>query len=389
MTTTNNFVDENKKMQKDINDDDIVDTFEDLKLYHFDKCENTSSKSVKELRGNIYDFADKLVCKTFPFVSEYTKDEWKKIERNEKNVEYFKAVEGTLVRLYIYNNKWHLSTHKKINAFDSYWGSNDSYGTMFIQALKYHFMNENEEKEMEVENESHIFDRFCEKLNPDHVYAFILTPNNDSRIVCEVFESPVFYVCGVFDKDGKYLGLIDENIDKLNLYTLEKVNNFDEIDNINHFEHPGLIMYKTNDDGSIDEIVKIITNDYAKLAKLRNNQSNIKYRYFELRNNQNSSLENYKMFADFLALYKNRDRDFKSFESDYLRLNELVFDEYRSRHVNKNFKMLGKHLHFILLQCHGHYKNTGIALTRNDVLTILDKQNARTILNLLRENKIE
>jgi hypothetical protein len=387
-----------------IDNSDITDTFDNLKLYHFDKCDKTSDKQVKELRGNIYDFSDKLVCKTFPFISEYSKNEWKKMNddnKNLKNIEMFKAVEGTMIRVYFHDNQWHLSTHRKINAFDSYWGSKNSYGEMFLQALSYQFMNveseavgenkeENDNKNvLNVEDKTHLFDRFCEKLDTNHVYAFILTPNNDSRIVCEVFDSPAIYICGVFDKNGKYLGLTDESIDKLGIEQIEKVDNFDEIDNINYLEHPGLIIYKKNDEGDIDDVVKVLVDDYVKLSKLRNNQANIKYRYFELRNNQNKSFVDYKLFSDFLALYKNRDNDFKIFESNYLQLNELVFDKYQGRYVKKNFELLGKHLHYILLQCHLVYKSNGIPLNRNKTLEVLDKQNARTILNLFRENNIE
>ena len=51
----------------------------------------------------------------------------------------YDAYEGCLLRLFNFNNKWFLSTHKKINAFRSKWSSKDSFGLMFQNALQYEY----------------------------------------------------------------------------------------------------------------------------------------------------------------------------------------------------------------------------------------------------------
>ena len=64
-----------------------------------------------------------------------------KIKDNINNLKFYKGYESTSLRLF-YCDKWYLSTYKKLNAFKSKWGSNRSFGKIFISSLRIHIINE-------------------------------------------------------------------------------------------------------------------------------------------------------------------------------------------------------------------------------------------------------
>ena len=105
-----------------------------LQLYHYNKCTNDSLQHIKESRG-VVKSNDTLVSKSFGYIDEYTVDGEnvsELLENNKKildNIRSFhqskiyKMYEGTVVRMFFWKHKWFLSTHKKLNAFDSKWGN--------------------------------------------------------------------------------------------------------------------------------------------------------------------------------------------------------------------------------------------------------------------------
>ena len=104
----------------------IIMTDEDpegkLKNYCYDFCNNDSSNDIKTARGLVYK-DEKPFLKSFGYTPQYTIDNIdndikKYIKSNIKNLNFFDSYEGTLLRLFYndINDKWYLSTHRKLNA---------------------------------------------------------------------------------------------------------------------------------------------------------------------------------------------------------------------------------------------------------------------------------
>lgn len=119
----------------------IADRTNELILKHFKECDNTSSTQIKNLRGVIESIDGKIVCKTFPYTDEYSENDISAslTPKPGYNRRFFASEEGCVLRLYFHNNRWHLSTHKKLDAFTSHWGSKTSYGSMFLEALLWEY----------------------------------------------------------------------------------------------------------------------------------------------------------------------------------------------------------------------------------------------------------
>ncbi len=45
------------------------------------------------------------------------------------------AIEGTLIRIFYFNDKWIITTHRKLDAFKSKWGSEKSFGDILKKLL--------------------------------------------------------------------------------------------------------------------------------------------------------------------------------------------------------------------------------------------------------------
>ena len=58
---------------------------------------------------------------------------------------FFDSHEGALLRVFYWQNKWYISTHRKLDAFRSKWASKLSFGEMFKSAIEYQYENQDSE----------------------------------------------------------------------------------------------------------------------------------------------------------------------------------------------------------------------------------------------------
>lgn len=355
----------------DIND---VDIDNNMILLHFENCTNNSSQEIKDKRGIITTLNGEIICKTFPFIEEYVLKD--KIENNQldfKTMRFFDSHEGTIVRLYNHNNRWFLSTHKRLDAFKSRWGSNQSFGEMFIKCLQFIF-NEKDEKEKKDDRE--IFDEYCFKLNPDHVYCYLVRNNLANRIVCDSPQNPTMYCLGVFDKTGKLIQSINDNSSQIKMPTeyyfkdMNELVNF--INNVNYKKTQGVLIYRS--DGTL---FKILNNKYHEFYNIRDNQPSLKYRYLQLRKNT-------ELVSILIKLYPYKEARFEYYENNLRLLAQKIFEAYRDRFIYKKFITLKKPQYSIIMTAHNLYKTTGNKITNQVIYNIIDNLDASKLTTLLR-----
>lgn len=378
----NKEVKKGKESKENIN---IIDKNENLILKHFDDCTNDTTLSIREMRGVVYDNNDKVVCKTFPYIIEYP--EGKLNEYKDKfpmNTEFYKSQEGTIVRLFKYNNKWYLSTFRKLDAFNSRWGSLTSYGDMFVDGLYYQYKNGKLSSLLTIEDKKDLFDQFCSILNPTVIYTFIITPNKSNRIVCKIPNYQMVYLSGIFSREGKYLGLSDDKLGNI-FPTLEKVNDpEDEMKKIDYFNNPGIVAYIKGDKNEVFDVIKFTKLEYTQLATLRNNQSNIKYQYFEMKKgNKGNNL------SQFLELYSDRKEEFDNYENELINACKYIHFAYYTRYIQKIYNIVPPIINYILKECHNKYYSTKIPTTFEKVFEVVMNQDTRNIMNILTEIKNE
>ena len=111
---------------------------------------------------------------------------------------FYDAHEGTLIRMFYFQDRWFISTHRKLNAFRSKWASRESFGTAFKRALE-HEVDKNEELRSVIQDgDEGLLERFQNTLDKTKQYMFLIRNSAENRIVCSGVDEPVIYHVGTF-----------------------------------------------------------------------------------------------------------------------------------------------------------------------------------------------
>lgn len=182
-------------------DDDQV-----VQLYSFKECKRDSPSELKKYRGVAY-AGQRLLFRSYGFTPEYSTDEVDivKEEHSFSNYRFFRSEEGTLLRVFHVeeNQKWYLSTHRKLDAFKSRWGNATNFGELFLDVLQTLYSDV---------SRINLWDYFVSKLDKGNAYFFLLRNTKDNRIVCTAPSEPTFYHIGTMVENGTKYVMVDENL---------------------------------------------------------------------------------------------------------------------------------------------------------------------------------
>lgn len=330
-------------------------------------------------RGCVMSVKDNsLVCPSFGHTIEYDNESEDCVFENFK---WFYSSEGTFCRLYYFNDKWYLSTHKKLSAFDSRWSSKYSFGEIFQFYLKEMFPNNS-------------YEEFCDSLDKSVIYYFFLRSNNQNRIICHVSNLEINKKCifvGV-RKDEKFdLHEKFEDNEFLKHFTrltpLENASkdNYKEIvEKIDPFKYQGIIGFQLYDDDSKIKVVKILNKEYKNWISVRGNNPNIKFRYLEIRQDK-------EMVENLYKLYPKYSNTFDEFEMILMKISRKIYRAYIDRYIRKKYVTLPKYEYMVMKQCHEWYlenKNENKIFARK-VKDIMDKLSPVELYRMLSQFKFE
>jgi len=383
----------------------VTDELNNLKVYHYDTCDLNSPTTLKEARGIIKNNTVE-VCKSFPFTPEITTVDIENIEKfitpNLKNSTFYENHEGSIVRLWYNedtenaeNSKWYLSTHKKIDAFSSKWGSTTTYGETFVTILSNTTFkstswaddisdesdSEDTTNSTETNKTKNIFDDFCKKCNKNYIYIFLIRNTDSNRIVVRGYKTPEMYCLGMFDRSSqfKYLNPDEKFVYKAPpKYTFTTLDNLiKDVNELDIYKYGGILLI-TNE----GKLLKLVHPKYDTLFKSRGNVPNVGARYLELRNND----DELKVFFD---LYPEFQSEFIEIENILTDVSKNIFKKYLNRYVYKQVSILPPIQFKILTSLHQLY--TSKSLTRiqyNDVVTFINKINSRELYNIVKNYRI-
>jgi hypothetical protein len=323
----------------------ITDRVDDLICYHFDSVTIETDASIKEYRGIIKNSEDKIICKTFSFTPEFASNDSENINKyvipfiQNPNVICLPAYEGCLVRLFNYKDKWYVSTHKKIDAFTSKWGSDRTFGDLFLDAHRH----SEEYKECLSYTNEEMFKYFDRIYDKDTVYVFILKNCLENRIVCCASEQPQFEpILKIKGGSKSFQTEYEENYTKD--FTDEKLN--DLMCKVDITKTQGYVFINKETLQSI----KIIRDDYIFYAMIRNNQPNILYRFIEI---QQSGDE--KNVSYLYQLYPERKEYFEHFMHTIDDICINIYRRYRNRFVRKQVSIAPQEQYYIMKELHDNF----------------------------------
>ena len=279
--------------------DSDLDT--NLDLFCYNRCDNEEAQLVKNCRGVVFN-GTHIVLRGFPYTEEYTTDSqtFNKLKdmMNDswESYKFFEAREGALLRVFNWQSKWYISTHRKLDAFRSKWASKDSFGQIFKSALE-NLEEQGDEmfkKQLEKggagddDETGDVLKRYLDTLDPKYQYMFLILNNYDNRIVCVAPDKPQVYHVGTIPLDNssppapenKCLLDYDAGLPFPKEY---KFSNFEElkqcVDGMNYEQLQGVIVFDTKNNRQY----KVFNQEYFGLFKIRGNEPSVKYRYLQVR----------------------------------------------------------------------------------------------------------
>ena len=340
---------------------------------------------LRKVRGWIYfKESKKLLNRSMPYPVEWDTEETTDIPgwMMEANTLSFLSMEGTLLRMFYHNEKWYLSTNKKLDAFQSRWSSRFTFGNMFTHALGGIFKDS---------VDSNRLSTFGESLDKSRIYAFLIRSNQENRVVCRSPshtspKSKIIYL-GWWNKEQQFSFSVQEDdesstlLKELSLPTMspyvfkdgDKEKLFEWIENnVNIWEHQGLLFFNT----STLETVRIVPKEYRYFSTLRGNHPNLFLRYFEIRQKKEDVVR-------FCELYEKQAHIFDDYEHALFQAAKQLGQMYVYRYIKDKYMTLPKEEYYLLKKCHEWYLQDR-AKNRVHTRTILELLNAESPIVLFR-----
>ena len=365
------------KMTFDFNNKNLslTDSDQDLMVYSY----ITPTDDVKDIRGVVVDKEGNIVMKTFPYTPEFVLDSdndesVKNISIDFNRNRFFLSEEGCLIRVFNYNGKWYVSTHRKLDAFQSKWSSNKSFGYMFEEALYNEYKKTKDFYQFvggSLYGSENVLKSFLTKLDTEKSYVFLVRNSEENRIVCESPTEPKLYYTGSFNRDGSNFQFLEIHIDlPKELYLEDLTDLVQYVDNIDYKKNQGVVVI-----GSSGPL-KILNKQYYKMFKVRGNNYNLRFRFLELINNT----EDLELLYD---LYPNNMNMFKSMKSDLYEIAKNIHQAYMTRFVNKEFATVPKEQFGIMKECHQwHISDRKNKVTLNKVLDCLLSKDTKILYSI-------
>lgn len=351
-----------------------------LDLFCYVNCKKDDCDLLKQCRGVIFN-GNQLILKSFPYTIEYTEKDNDEIvsKINLSECKIYDSYEGSIIKVYYYNNKWFFSTNRKIDAFRSKWSSKQSFGYFFKEALEYQFSVNEKLKQFYNKESDNIIDIFTSFLDKNKQYMFLLLNNKENRIVCDNPEVPTVYHVGTFINGNLSL---DEDIN-IPYPPLKTFNNFDEIyeyvDKLDYKKTQGVHIFAPN-----NIQYKILNLDYQALYSSRGNEPSINYRYLQVRMDPRKN--------DMLRfLYPDNIQVFDDYENILYDVSKKIYDGYVNRFIKKQFVTLPVEEFKVMSLAHEWHQTdrTNNRINHNKIINLLNEQTPTNLNRIIRRIKLE
>ena len=333
-----------------------------LDLFCYNKCSNNEQELIKNCRGVVFN-GENIVLRGFPYTEEYTTESnsFKILENIMKeswdSYRFYESREGALIRVFNWQSKWYVSTHRKLDAFRSKWASKESFGQMFTDALETllnandeNFMNQLNRNNDSMESDENITYRFLNTLDKNYQYMFLVLNNYDNRIVCAAPDKPTVYHVGTIPLSNtnpqfpENKCILDYNIgipfsNELKFSNIEDMKTY--IDGLNYENYQGVIIFDTK----CNKQYKLFNQDYYDLFNIRGNEPSVKYRYLQVRQDKD-------MVDKLYYLYPKYADAFDDYENTLYECAKKINKNYIDRFIKKKYVTVPKEDFLVMKACH-------------------------------------
>jgi len=198
---------------------------------------------------------------------------------NESSV--YPLLDGTLLRVWKHNGTIHVSTHKKLNASKSHWGSSETFTELFKKYTEKYFNLEELFDDSNVENDKVVCHNFllvdsdlliCSQVDLGEKSGFVLYINSVNGSLPEAVTPKtvsfyeVKYTTDTFFKMDTLKTLEDQNKFIKYGFSSNEIGSYGE----------GVVIFQD------DRMIKVVSKDYEYRSKIVNNDPNVIHRGWTL-----------------------------------------------------------------------------------------------------------
>jgi hypothetical protein len=357
-----------------------TDEQNNLELFCYVRCNPDDNELIKNCRGIVFN-KEKVVMKAFPYTIELCDDETDKIQTMVGNYfdkcKFFDSHEGTLIRMFCFNEKWYISTHRKLNAFRSKWSSKESFGETFVKCLEHQYDVNKPFRDTISDGKENILEKFQTTLDKSKQYMFLIKFCKENRVVCQVSNESIMFHVGTF-VEGELSMQENINLPYCKQHSFKNIDQMVEfVKNIDYSQTQGIICF-----GPDNKQYKIYNTKYKELYNARGNEPSIKFRYLQVRMN--------RQIANIIYyLYPEKEKEFDDIENNIFEISQGIYQSYIQRFIKKRFVTVPSEEFSIIKECHRWHEDdrTNNRISIDKVINVMNKQNPTNINRMLRRLK--
>ena len=279
-----------------------------------------------------------------------------------KRIEY--CEDGTMIRLYNYNDTWYTSTTRCIDASKSYWTSTKNFSDLFWD----------------------VFDKdLLTTLDKTYTYVFVLL-HKENRIVVRHKINMLVYISRINNEtfiedytqqfNNVYGIRRPKQIDTREFYKLNLSNN-DIMEMLFSPFKRGILIKTLNKETSQLITYKFDFKNYIDIKVIRGNVPEVRMRYLELLNEpQRLHIleQNYNEYKFMFKLIKN----------EIFKLTKIIHQLYIDSHIKHIITINEDNIYYkTLRQLHAQYKITNVPITFSEVQKKIYTMDKKIIKKLL------
>jgi hypothetical protein len=298
-----------------------------------------------------------LVCYGFPKTRDYTPE-----TTLNGNIVASEYIDGSLIRAFHDGTMWRLSTNGVINAYNSFWISDKSFGELFDDCLSRIY------KEKSRFSES----KLAKMLDPTCSYQFILSHPSVHLIHSICSKTPKSFLYHVGTYSNKEHAYVSSPMDKhIHSPKTEVVSSLAELQ-VKLPGAKGYILYSEADKATQSPRYKLLSPEYLGLRKLIGNTPNLYLRYLECLAEGTSK--------ELLYCFPNL-RFYSSWIDKCLgEISRIVFGAYVDKFMKKNKEMyINYFLRPLLYEIHGDFMKSQERVTYETVFKKLTSYHPKRI----------
>lgn len=361
-----------KKLE--INPDIVItdrDPENDLDIFCYRYCDDNSSNETQECRGIVFK-GGLIILRSFPYTINYSTSETSEIERIPLASRFFTSYEGTLIRVFWYNNKWYVSTHRKLFANKAKWSSQKTFGDMFYEGLYNEFKNNpkflpNIDREVNIDV---VKEKFFDGLDKNQAHMFLIRSMGTNRIVCnEPKQTTVYFIASFLKKELKWDNPLNFTVPQEQYFkTHEDLIN--TVENMDPLEMQGIIAFCPG-----NKQIKVMHSIYFRKYRLRDNQPSINFRYLQIRHDKDKVKE-------FKEMYPENAEIFDIYEK-FLDISvKRIFYTYKKRYINGEYAILPQS-EYKVMQLYVNCNKTQDHDPKETIKSILNCQNPEVLNQII------